>query len=348
MWKTDDLQFWYIEKNKLATLQPKNADKTVKQSWGYVRYKPSLVFTPSISMSIWRAPHQQRVTRPSLTSQSYNSLSCSMIHSSRMSLFRSSFLSYLTVTFPCFFCTGSSPLMGPELTQPTPGAPWKKTRPPAVGRGALVSVLAADIAGMRKLVTGINVLMKWGEGRETAALHNRQGECAAAFKQWLFKAQRRREQRGRSERRKKRWMADNGFGVKLKILFTINKKCIRENSIQMTNIRAGHTVRMNSRTSPGHRQIYFLQGIYIFSLNGLYLRTSANYSGAIKRGGRCLLLYICLPIQMVLVWTDASQRSRIIESLIDFSNSPHTKTQIYYTEWYYKVLAEKANEKTKA
>lgn len=81
-----------------------------------------------------------------LTSQSYNTLSCSMIHSSRTSLFRSSFLSYFTVTLPCFFWTVSSPLIGPDPTQPTPGAPWKKTRLPAVGKGALVSVLAADIA----------------------------------------------------------------------------------------------------------------------------------------------------------------------------------------------------------
>lgn len=36
--------------------------------------------------------------------------------------------------------------MGPELTHPTPGAGWKKTRLPAVESGALVSVLAADMA----------------------------------------------------------------------------------------------------------------------------------------------------------------------------------------------------------
>lgn len=86
--------------------------------------------------------------RAPLTSQSYNSLSCSMIHSSSTSLFRSSFLSYLTVTLPCLFCTGSSAgVMGPEPTQPTPLGGWKNTRLPAVGSGALVSVLAADIAG---------------------------------------------------------------------------------------------------------------------------------------------------------------------------------------------------------
>ncbi|XP_061785669.2 iodotyrosine deiodinase isoform X1 [Nerophis lumbriciformis] len=75
-----------------------------------------------------------------------------MIHSSRTSLFLSSLRSYLTVTLPCFFCTGSTSggaLRGAEPTQPTPGAGWKKTRPPAVGSGALVSVLAADMAGGR-------------------------------------------------------------------------------------------------------------------------------------------------------------------------------------------------------
>lgn len=80
------------------------------------------------------------------TSQSYSSLSCSMIHSSSTSLFRSSFRSYFTVTLPCFFCTGSSRGTGPLPTQPTPGAVWKNTRPGDVGIGADGSGLAADMA----------------------------------------------------------------------------------------------------------------------------------------------------------------------------------------------------------
>lgn len=85
-----------------------------------------------------------------------------MIHSSSTSLFRSSFLSYFTVTLPCFFCTGSSPvLMGPaDPTQPTPGAGWKKTRLPAVDSAELVSVLAADIAGEEK--SGAENLLLFG------------------------------------------------------------------------------------------------------------------------------------------------------------------------------------------
>lgn len=102
---------------------------------------------------------------PILTSQSYNSLSCSMIHSSSTSLFLSSFLSYFTVTLPCFFCTGSSVVMGLELTHPTPGAAWKNTRLPAVGSGALVSVLAADIAE-RTAPSGLGKkkVFKWMRG----------------------------------------------------------------------------------------------------------------------------------------------------------------------------------------
>lgn len=83
---------------------------------------------------------------PLLTSQSYRSLSCSMIHSSSISLFRSSFLSYFTVTFPCFLWTGSSRGMGPEPAHPTPAGGWKNTRLADAGNWALVSVLAADIA----------------------------------------------------------------------------------------------------------------------------------------------------------------------------------------------------------
>lgn len=110
-----------------------------------------------------------------LTSQSYSSLSCSMIHSSRTSLFRSSFLSYLTVTLPCFFWTGSSPaVMGPDPTQPTPVAAWKKTRLPAVGSGALVSVLAADIAGCGGLSCRRDVWMSGG-----AAVLRGTGCCTA-------------------------------------------------------------------------------------------------------------------------------------------------------------------------
>ena len=81
-----------------------------------------------------------------LTSQSYSSLSCSMIHSSRTSLFRSSFLSYFTVTFPCFLCTGSSRVIGTaEPTHPTPVGGWKNTRLPAADSEALVSVLTEDM-----------------------------------------------------------------------------------------------------------------------------------------------------------------------------------------------------------
>lgn len=83
-----------------------------------------------------------------------------MIHSSSTSLFRSSFLSYFTVTLPCFFWTGSSPaVMGPDPTQLTPDEAWKKTRLPAVGSGALVSVLAADIAGG---VNWVGLMNEWG------------------------------------------------------------------------------------------------------------------------------------------------------------------------------------------
>lgn len=122
--------------------------KCVKVSKGRKWFRGKDNFLSTSFLSIWPRGVVVTGARRLLTSQSYNSLSCSMIHSSRTSLFRSSFLSYLTVTLPCFFCTGSSAaVMGPEPTQPTPVGGWKNTRLPAVGSGALVSVLAADITG---------------------------------------------------------------------------------------------------------------------------------------------------------------------------------------------------------
>lgn len=66
-----------------------------------------------------------------LTSQSYNCVSCPTIHSSRFSLFLNSFLSYLTVTRPCFWGTSSS----------VPGGVWKYTRGWGVVSGLVTAAM---------------------------------------------------------------------------------------------------------------------------------------------------------------------------------------------------------------
>uniref|UniRef100_A0A3Q3JSQ0 iodotyrosine deiodinase n=1 Tax=Monopterus albus TaxID=43700 RepID=A0A3Q3JSQ0_MONAL len=64
--------------------------------------------------------------------------------------------------------------MGPDPTQPTPVAAWKKTRLPAVGSGALVSVLAADISRCGGLLLN-SCVNEWGCAADWGCvLHDRQ------------------------------------------------------------------------------------------------------------------------------------------------------------------------------
>lgn len=68
-----------------------------------------------------------------LTSQSYRSVSWSIIHSSRFSLFLNSFRSYFTVTLPCFRTgvSGSS----------VPGGVWKYTRGCGLDSGLVTAAI---------------------------------------------------------------------------------------------------------------------------------------------------------------------------------------------------------------